>query len=282
MLFRSQAATLYGSAGINGALVITTKQGAKGKLKVSYSNATNFEQISFLPQFQEKYGSGSQYYPYVFGDPEYSTDYQVRMKENWRSYENQQYGDPFDGSLRIAGRVLEDGSSLVVPYSHVKNVRRRSFDIGVSINNQVTLQGGDDNSTFYLSAENQKINGIVPGDKSDRTGFRVKGTKENGKLLATYNASYTQIAYDRTFADFYNDIFNTASWIDLTTMRDWRTNKFANPNGYYNDYYNNPYFNADTRRAKYKDANLQGGVEDRKSTRLNSSHIPLSRMPSSA
>jgi len=61
-----QAATLYGSAGINGALVITTKQGAKGKLKVSYSNATNFEQISFLPQFQEKYGSGSQYYPYVF------------------------------------------------------------------------------------------------------------------------------------------------------------------------------------------------------------------------
>ena len=29
-----QAATLYGSAGVNGALVITTKQGSKGKLKV--------------------------------------------------------------------------------------------------------------------------------------------------------------------------------------------------------------------------------------------------------
>ena len=39
-----QAATLYGSAGVNGALVITTKQGDKGKLKVSYSNSTNFEQ----------------------------------------------------------------------------------------------------------------------------------------------------------------------------------------------------------------------------------------------
>jgi TonB-dependent SusC/RagA subfamily outer membrane receptor len=46
-----QAATLYGSAGINGALVITTKKGAKGKMKVSYANSTNFEQISFLPQF---------------------------------------------------------------------------------------------------------------------------------------------------------------------------------------------------------------------------------------
>ena len=60
-----QAATLYGSAGVNGALVITTKQGSKGKLKVSYTNTTNFEQVSFLPAFQDKYGSGSQYYPLV-------------------------------------------------------------------------------------------------------------------------------------------------------------------------------------------------------------------------
>ena len=52
-----QAATLYGSAGINGAIIITTKQGTKGKLRVAYSNSTNFEQISFLPQFQDKYGT---------------------------------------------------------------------------------------------------------------------------------------------------------------------------------------------------------------------------------
>eukprot|EP01137_Pigoraptor_chileana_P002126 Opistho-2@40566 len=34
-----QAATLYGSAGINGAVVITTKTGTKGKLKVNFSNS---------------------------------------------------------------------------------------------------------------------------------------------------------------------------------------------------------------------------------------------------
>jgi len=253
-----QAATLYGSAGVNGALVITTKQGAKGKLKVAFSNATNFEDISFLPSFQNKYGSGSQYYPYSYGEAGYNADPVFRAKENWRPYENQQYGDAYDGSLRIAGRVLQDGSKLIIPYADVPNVRRRSFDKGISVNNQASFQGGDETGSYYLSVENQKINGIVPGDVSDRTGVRVKSTKEYGKLSTTFNAAYTQIAYDRTTADFQNDIINTASWVDLTTMRDWRTNKFANPNGYYNDYYNNPYFNKDIRRARYKDANFTG------------------------
>jgi TonB-linked SusC/RagA family outer membrane protein len=256
-----QAATLYGSAGVNGALVITTKQGSKGKLKVAFSNATNFEDISFLPSFQNKYGSGSQYYPYSFGEAGYNADPAFRAKENWRPYENQQYGDAYDGSPRIAGRVLQDGSSLIIPYADVPNVRRKSFDRGISINNQASFQGGDETGSYYLSVENQKINGIVPGDVSDRTGVRVKSTKEYGKLSTTFNAAYTQISYDRTTADFQNDIINTASWVDLTTMRDWRTNKFANPNGYYNDYYNNPYFNKDINRAKYKDANFSGNFD---------------------
>jgi TonB-linked SusC/RagA family outer membrane protein len=256
-----QAATLYGSAGVNGALVITTKQGAKGKLKVQFSNSTNFEEVSFLPDFQNEYGSGSQYYPINFGGAGYDPSAVNRSKLNWRPYENQQFGDKYDGSKRIAGRVLEDGSSLVVPYSDVADVRKKSFDMGISTNNQASFQGGDETGSYYLSVENQKINGIVPGDISDRTGVRVKSTKEYGNLSTTFNAAYTQIAYDRTGSDFQNDIINTASWVDLTTMRDWRTNKFANPNGYYNDYYNNPYFNKDINRLRYKDANFSGSFD---------------------
>lgn len=256
-----QAATLYGSAGINGAIVITTKKGAKGKLKVSFSNSTNFEQISFLPDFQTKYGSGSQYYPIGFGQPGYADDYLVRMAANWRPYENQQYGDAYDGSLRLAGRTLQDSSRLIIPYANIKNGRRKSFDLGVSVNNQVNFQGGDETSTFYMSVENQQTKGIVPHDESERTGVRLAATKELDKLNVGFNISYAQASYDRTTADFYNDIINTASWFPVHEMRDWQTNKFANPNGYYNDYYNNPYFNADNNRAKYKDANIQGNLD---------------------
>ena len=254
-----QAATLYGSAGINGALIITTKKGVRGKLKVSYSNSTNFEQISFLPQTQDKYGSGSHYYQ-SFGTAGYSSDYLTRMKANWRSYENQQYGDQFDGSLRIQGRTAEDGSQLIIPYSAIPNARRKAFNTGVSMNNQVNFQGGDETSSFYMSFENQKIAGIVPNDKSERTGTRLSATKEYGKLTASFNAAYTQAAYDRTSSDFYNNVLNQPANLPLSDLRDWRNNPLANPNGFYNDYYNNPYFEADNNRLKYKDANLNGNM----------------------
>ncbi|GAA4413574.1 SusC/RagA family TonB-linked outer membrane protein [Nibrella viscosa] len=254
-----QAATLYGSAGINGALVITTKKGVKGKLKVSVSNSTNFDQISFLPQFQDKFGSGSHYYQ-SYGTAGYSNDYLLRMKANWRSYENQQFGDPFDGSMRIMGRTVEDGSQYIIPYAAIKNGRYKAFDTGVSVNNQVSFQGGDETSSFYLSAENQKIQGIVPHDKSDRTGVRLSATKESGKLRTGFNVGYTQAAYDRTGSDFYFDVINQPANLPLNDLRDWQNNKFANPNGFYNDYYNNPYFNADNNRLKYKDANISGNL----------------------
>ncbi len=254
-----QAATLYGSAGINGALIITTKKGAKGKIKVGYSNSTNFDQISFLPQFQEKYGSGSHYYQ-AFGSAGYNPDPVYRSKQNWRTYENQQFGDEYDGSMRMVGRTTEDGGQYILPYAPVKNGRRKSFDTGISMNNQVNFQGGDDNSSFYMSLENQKIQGIVPGDKSERTGARLSATREYNKLTAGFTASYTQAAYDRTSSDFYNDVINQPAHLPLADLRDWRNNKFANPNGFFNDYYNNPYFNVDNNRMKYKDANISGNL----------------------
>lgn len=82
-----QAGTLYGSAGVNGALVITTKRGTQGKARVTYSNATNIEDISFLPKFQDKYGNGS-HYATSYGGAGYKTDYLDRMKDNWRPFEN--------------------------------------------------------------------------------------------------------------------------------------------------------------------------------------------------
>lgn len=252
-----QAATLYGSAGINGAIVITTKKGTKGKIKVDFSNSTNFEQISFLPSFQDKYGSGSHYYQ-GFGTPGYSNDYLVRTKGNWRSYENQQYGDAYDGSLRIQGKVLESGNKLILPYSAIPNIREKTFDIGVSMNNQFSVQGGDETSSFYLSVENQRINGIVPKDKSERTGVRLAASKEFSGFTTSFNASYTQANYDRTSGDFYSEILNQPANLPLNTLRDWKTNEFANPNGYYNDYLNNPYFIADNNRRNYTDANISG------------------------
>ena len=254
------AATLYGSQGINGAIIITTKKGQKGKLKVDYSSSYNVEKINILAQFQDKFGSGS-HYAAGFGTAGYQTNYLDRLKSNWRSYENQQFGDQYDGSLRPVGRILEDGSVNTLPYSAIKGVREDIWNTGFSLNNQVSFSGGNDNSTFFFSAENNKTEGIVPSDKAYRTGVRFAASQEYGKLKIGFNANYVQAKYDRTTFNFYNESINQAAHIPLSEYRDWRNNKFAHPNAFYNDYFTNPYFRLDNDRTKYQDANFNGNVE---------------------
>lgn len=255
-----QAATIYGSQGINGAIIITTKKGQKGRLKVDYSSSYNIEKINILAQFQDKYGSGS-HYAAGFGTAGYQTNYLDRMKSNWRSYENQQFGDAYDGSMRPVGRILEDGSVNMLPYSAIKGIREDIWNTGFTLNNQVAFSGGTDNSSFYFSAENNKTEGIVPEDKAYRTGARFAASQEHGKLRIGFSANYVQAKYDRTTFNFYNESINQAAHIPLADMRDWRTNKFAHPNGYYNDYYTNPYFRLDNDRTKYQDANFNGSLD---------------------
>ncbi|MER3470084.1 MAG: SusC/RagA family TonB-linked outer membrane protein [Chitinophagaceae bacterium] len=255
-----QAATLYGSTGVNGALVITTKKGAAGKGKVSFNSSANFDQISFLPQFQDKYGSGS-HYAASFGSPGYKTNYLDRMHDNWRPFENQQYGDPFNGEMRIVGRVLEDGSKFIIPYAPISGERRKQWNTGYTFNNQLSYSGGDAGGSYYLSVENNNTSGVVPHDRSDRTGVRFAATKEANRIRMTFSGNYIQANFDRTTSDFYFDVLNTAANIPLSDLRDWQNNKFANPNGYYDDYYNNPYFNADNNRQNYTDNNINGNFE---------------------
>ena len=255
-----QAATLYGSQGINGALIITTKRGQKGKMRVSYSSSYNTEKINIMAEFQDKFGSGS-HYAAGFGTAGYKTNYLDRLKDNWRSYENQQFGDAYDGSLRPAGRTLEDGTFLELPYAAIPGIREDIWNTGYTLNNQVSFSGGNDNSTFFLSAENNASEGIVPGDKSNRTGARFSASQEYDKLKIGFSANYVQARYNRTTFNFYDESINQAAHIPLPDLRDWRNNKYASPNGYYNDYYSNPYFRLDNYRTKYQDANFNGTLE---------------------
>lgn len=55
----AKAAVLYGSAGANGVILITTKSGSKKKgFGVEASISTTFENVAFLPELQNEYGVG--------------------------------------------------------------------------------------------------------------------------------------------------------------------------------------------------------------------------------
>lgn len=56
VLTGAASAALYGSQGANGVILITTKKGYEGKLKVTYSNSTSFMSPFVMPKFQNTYG----------------------------------------------------------------------------------------------------------------------------------------------------------------------------------------------------------------------------------
>ena len=240
-----QAATLYGPEGVNGALVITTKRGS-GKPRIMFSSTTNFEEVAYLPESQTEYGSGS--------------GYGATLEENFRPFENQQYGDRYDGSVRSAGRKLADGSFQSYPYEFIPGIRRKIWNRGVSVTNDISFSGGDENSRFYLSFQDAYIKGIVPKDTYHRDALRFNGSRNFGKFKASFDGTVAFDKADRTSGNFYFFALNTPGWIPIDKLKDWRNNPFANPNGYFNDYYDNPWHVLDENRNVNRNNYFNGNV----------------------
>jgi TonB-linked SusC/RagA family outer membrane protein len=241
-----QAATLFGSEGVNGAIIITTKKGT-GKPEITFSHTSNVELLAYLPKNQTTFGSGSAY--------------GASREENYMPAENQQFGDAFDGSMRVLGRTLVDGSYLEIPYSSIPDMREQFWDNGYTGQTDLSYRSGDVNNNFFMSYQNLYTEGIVPGDKYKRNSLRMNAGKTYGKVNISFDATYTWDKSDRTNTDFYFFSLNTSTWIPTEMFRDWQSNKFADPNGYYNDYYNNPWWLKDNDRFETNNNYFNGNIK---------------------
>lgn len=241
------AAAAYGSDASNGAIVITTKKGKKGRSAIKVSQTTTLEKVSYYPQLQNKFGSGT--------TPD--------AVKTYTPYENQQYGPRFDGSMVEIGKPLEDGSIQRIPYSPT-NARKEFWETGIQNQTDIALESGDDKSTFYLAGQFFAQKSTVPKDRYERMSVRANGTRniyDNFKV--TYTANYISNRYDMTTVtgSMYNEILMTPAHIPLTKYQNWRTDPFANPNGYFNEYYDNPYWSIDNWRQDTKNEYFQGNVQ---------------------
>ena len=243
------AAALYGSRASNGAIIITTKSGADvvkqgRKSEVSYTTSYTLQDVMFTPKLQNKFGQGYDLNTFV-------------------PYENTSWGPAYDGSTKNIGSQLSDGSEQAIVYSHKKNHIRDFFETGMTFQNNISFSGGDQKSSFYMSASNVDVRGIVPKDEFKRNNFRFNGTtKLSDKLTARANVSYNRNIQDVTpTTDIVDLVYNTPSSIRLTDYKDWKNNKFATPNGYFNGYYENPYWTIDNNRYKSVLDRVQGNLE---------------------
>lgn len=261
----ANAAALYGSQASNGALIITTKKGGNTP-QITLSQTSQFESVSFLPKFQNEFGPGANTYtstlPAFTGDDSPDSGYLTQ----YQGFENQQYGPRFDGSLRPFGEKLATREVQMLTYEARPEEKRKFFNNGYQMQNGVTFSGGDEKSKFFASYQNVHNNGIIPKDKFDRNTFRFNASRELDRLTIGFNVSYAQQSVDATSnldqaTSVYWNLFNTTVMAPITSYKNWQTDKFAEPNGYYNAFYQNPYFVIDNNRANDRRNTLLGNID---------------------
>ncbi len=264
------SAALYGSEASNGAILITTKRGGGGtKPIITYGNSVQLEQVSFYPKLQTTYG------PYG-GEP-ISTGYldPVTGYSKYVPYENQEYGPAYNGALVPLGAPLDSahGTQLMVPYKAYKTSPIKAFfQTGVTEQNDISIQQGDANNSFFLSAQNVIRTTVAPEDKSTKNAFSARGRRTFGIFSVDYSVGYTKtnfstyinndLSYNingNTFSptgsyvtgagdnDLYGSVLQLPAFLNIKNYKN-SASDIANPNNFYDAYAINPYWIIDNAR----------------------------------
>ncbi|MDQ3396043.1 MAG: SusC/RagA family TonB-linked outer membrane protein, partial [Bacteroidota bacterium] len=138
------ATALYGVRAANGAVIITTKKGQAGAVRVNVSSSVGFERINQYPEFQTQFGQG-------FGgvyDP----------NSFWPAW-----GAPIsEVAQTVPGHKYEDNW-------------RNVMETGVQIDNSVNVSGGTEDATFFGSLSRLSHDGIIPFSEWNRTTAKLSG-----------------------------------------------------------------------------------------------------------
>ena len=154
VLTGAAAAALYGSEAANGAVMITTKKGEAGALKVTLTSNTEFLNPFVLPEFQNRYGTGL-------------------------------------NGVRSGSNIYSWGERLA-PSARYGYTPNDFFETGHVYTNAFTLSGGTDRNQTYFSAAAVNSDGIIPNNEYDRYNFTFRNTSFflKDKLRLDASASY--------------------------------------------------------------------------------------------
>ena len=163
----ASAAALWGARASNGVIVITTKQGKSGRANITYKSTLSFDYVNQRYDLQETWGQGR------------AGVYSPTRAEAWGDYIPDRSGgaDEVDQS----GQFFEaaDGDRYY-PITG-KNDRTlflesnwdQVFQTGGFFQNDLTISGGNDKATYYMSLGRIDQEGIIRESDYDRTNVRL-------------------------------------------------------------------------------------------------------------
>lgn len=155
VLTGAAAAALYGSHAANGAIVITTKKGKEGRVKLTVSQNTDFLRPFRMPEFQDRYGTGDLLSP------------TASVEKSW-------------------------GNKLIPANYMGYNPADDFLQTGVVTTETVSLSTGTEKNQTYFSASAVNSKGMIPNNDYNRYNFTFRNTTSflKDKMTLDISANY--------------------------------------------------------------------------------------------
>jgi TonB-linked SusC/RagA family outer membrane protein len=194
------AATLYGSQGRNGVVLITTKAGSAGtagpkKTEITVNTSLFFNQIASLPDYQDKYGGGfDQAFGWFFSNwgPSFERGGAAGWGNSTSIDEQGTLAHPYSTStpaIQAAFPQFQGARYAWKPYDSVE----KFFRTGVVTNTSVNVAGtsGDGKIGYNVNYGYLDDQGFTPGNNVIRNNLSVGGRAQlSNKFTATGTLNY--------------------------------------------------------------------------------------------
>ena len=195
----ASATAIYGARAANGVIVITTKKGKKGKVRVNYSGTFSYKPKPNIDRLNLMNSSEK-------------VDLELQLAKSGYSYK------PNQGAI---GRILSNHSALdlfksgglsAIPadaqseISALRNVNAnwndQLYEDALSQNHHFSISGGTEKNDFYISAGYYNEKGNLSGTSVDRYNLSVKN---NFKISSRFKAGVSLMVNRRINKSYLTD-----------------------------------------------------------------------------
>ncbi|ANH60174.1 SusC/RagA family TonB-linked outer membrane protein [Dokdonia donghaensis] len=202
------AATLYGTAGRNGVIVITTKSGTTGnggpkKSEITINQSYFVNEIASLPDYQDSYGGGfDQSFGWFFSN--WGPSFNAGGVDGYLNDpaqlidENGTVAHPYDTQAAFNGSRGDEFAGQRYEYRPYNNVSQFFRTGGVS-NTSININGASEDGkvNFNVNYGHLEDKGFIPGNQLRRNNLSVGGRAQLSNkftIAGTMNFSRTDVS----------------------------------------------------------------------------------------
>ncbi len=235
------ATSLYGVRASNGAIIITTKKGKKGKTKFSLSLSNTIRKIKTTPELQKIYREGhrtSKRPGAVINNNEDDgyDDYGFAFYS---------WGVPYtdDSFTQSDGTVVDlTNDSFHSPYD--------LFQTGINTQINFNASGGTEKTDFLFSAGNSNEEGVLPNTEYIKTTFRLRVDSQIAKnFKVNSSVSYTNSGGKRANSGDKSVFSSLSFWSGSIPINDYK-NADGSQRNYTKGIVDNPRYFLETSNLK--------------------------------